>query len=196
LLADSRSGGHGGVLPWALLIVGSMASLAANVAVAEPSLTGRVIAAWPSFALIGSYELLMRQIRATACASSEAVARSPSVASARLAASPSRPRLNRRHAQARAPPGMGCSSRRGSGRWRTALRTVRSRAGGLLLTVSAATNAGAGWSSGTDWLVRLTLLRNVPRRTVKLDRCVNPAAWRLSLSGSIDLADRARIGGC
>ena len=35
LLADSRAGGRGGVLPWALLVVGSMASLAANVAVAE-----------------------------------------------------------------------------------------------------------------------------------------------------------------
>jgi len=28
LLADSRSGSKGGVLPWALLIVGSVASLA------------------------------------------------------------------------------------------------------------------------------------------------------------------------
>jgi hypothetical protein len=63
LLADSRSGGRGGLLPWALLVAGSVASLAANVAVAEPTATGRVIAAWPSFALIGSYELLMRQIR-------------------------------------------------------------------------------------------------------------------------------------
>jgi len=63
LLADSRSGQRGGVLPWALLIIGSFASLAANVAVAEPPMTGRVIAAWPSFALIGSYELLMRQVR-------------------------------------------------------------------------------------------------------------------------------------
>src|SRR5712691_11379543 len=44
LLADSRSGGKGGALPWALLIVGSVASLAANVAVAEPTLIGRVIA--------------------------------------------------------------------------------------------------------------------------------------------------------
>jgi Protein of unknown function (DUF2637) len=65
LLADSRSGGRGGLLPWALLATGSVASLAANVAVAEPTATGRVIAAWPSFALIGSYELLMRQIRST-----------------------------------------------------------------------------------------------------------------------------------
>lgn len=66
LLADSRYGSRGGVLPWALLVIGSVASLAANVAVAEPSVTGRVIAAWPSFALIGSYELLMRQVRRTA----------------------------------------------------------------------------------------------------------------------------------
>jgi hypothetical protein len=66
LLADSRHGRRGGALPWALLVVGSAASLAANVAVAEPTLIGRLIAAWPSLALIGSYELLMRQIRQSA----------------------------------------------------------------------------------------------------------------------------------
>jgi hypothetical protein len=63
LLAESRSGGRGGFLPWALLVIGSAASLAANVAVAEPTGVGRLIAAWSSFALIGSYELLMRQVR-------------------------------------------------------------------------------------------------------------------------------------
>jgi hypothetical protein len=63
LLADSRAGRSGGLLPWLLLVVGSGASLAANVAVAEPTAYGRVIAAWPSFALIGAYELLIRQIR-------------------------------------------------------------------------------------------------------------------------------------
>jgi hypothetical protein len=62
LLAESRSGGRGGVLPWALLVAGSAASLA-NVAVAEPTVMGRLIAAWPSFALICSYELLMRHVR-------------------------------------------------------------------------------------------------------------------------------------
>jgi hypothetical protein len=66
LLAESRSGHRGDVLPWALLVAGSVASLAANVAVAEPTATGRVIAAWPSFALIASYELLMRQVRRAA----------------------------------------------------------------------------------------------------------------------------------
>src|SRR5216683_2291241 len=70
LLADSRSGSRGGVLPWMLLVVGSVASLAANVAVAEPTATGRVIAAWPSFALIAAYELLMRQVRRGAIDSS------------------------------------------------------------------------------------------------------------------------------
>jgi hypothetical protein len=45
LLADSRSGRKGGALPWALLVAGSVASLGANVAVAEPTLIGRVIAA-------------------------------------------------------------------------------------------------------------------------------------------------------
>ena len=40
-----------------------MASLAPNVAVVEPTLTGRVIAAWASFALTASWELLIRQVR-------------------------------------------------------------------------------------------------------------------------------------
>ncbi|MEV5705095.1 DUF2637 domain-containing protein [Actinoallomurus sp. NPDC052274] len=63
LLMDSRSRRRSGLLPWALLLIGSTAGLAANVAVAEPSVVGRLIAAWPSCALIGSYELLMRQVR-------------------------------------------------------------------------------------------------------------------------------------
>jgi hypothetical protein len=66
LLADSRAGGRGGLLPWALLVAGSAASLAANVAVAEPTLMGRVIAAWPSFSLIAAYEMLMREVRRAA----------------------------------------------------------------------------------------------------------------------------------
>jgi hypothetical protein len=71
LLADSRSGRKGGVLPWALLVIGSVASLAANVAVAQPTLIGRVIAAWPSFALTASYELLTRQVRRSAAGQDE-----------------------------------------------------------------------------------------------------------------------------
>lgn len=75
LLSESRSGQRGGPLPWALLVIGSVASLAANVAVAEPTAIGRVIAAWPSFALIGSYELLMRQVRQAAVGPAQSVVR-------------------------------------------------------------------------------------------------------------------------
>ncbi|WP_425563933.1 DUF2637 domain-containing protein [Nonomuraea longicatena] len=63
ILLANRYGSRGGLLAWVMLLVGSLASLGANIAVAEPSLIGRVIAAWPSAALIGSYELLMSQIR-------------------------------------------------------------------------------------------------------------------------------------
>jgi hypothetical protein len=78
LLADSRAGERGGVLPWALVVVGSAASLAANVAVAQPAVAGRVIAAWPSFALIGAYELLMRQDGAMPRAQASRISASPS----------------------------------------------------------------------------------------------------------------------
>ncbi len=66
LLSDARNGRKGGLLPWTLLIIGSAASLAANVAVADPTTWSRIIHAWPSFALIGAYELLMREFRTAA----------------------------------------------------------------------------------------------------------------------------------
>jgi hypothetical protein len=66
LLLDSPLGRRGCILPWALLIIGALASLGANIAVAEPTVTGRIIAAWPSFGLTASYELLMRQVRQSA----------------------------------------------------------------------------------------------------------------------------------
>jgi hypothetical protein len=120
LLSDSRSGSRGGVLPWALLVVGSVASLAANVAVAEPTVTGRVIAAWPSFALIAAYELLMRQVR-------HGAARGVAFTSGRPRRN--RPGMRRPHqhnpqtgiirqgrpGNARAPRPWICSGQRGSG---------------------------------------------------------------------------------
>ncbi|PZG48848.1 hypothetical protein C1I98_12360 [Spongiactinospora gelatinilytica] len=69
ILLAGRYGSRGGLLAWGMLVVASLASLGANVAVAEPSLIGRIIAAWPSAALIGSYELLMMQIRRLAAMS-------------------------------------------------------------------------------------------------------------------------------
>lgn len=89
LLADSRSGGRSGLLPWALLVIGSVASLAANVAVAEPTATGRVIAAWPSFALIGAYEMLMRQVRRNATRVRQREPNREDAASGRSAGAPS-----------------------------------------------------------------------------------------------------------
>lgn len=63
ILLANQHGSRGGLLAWSLLMGASLASLGANIAVAEPSLIGRIIAAWPSAALIGSYELLMAQVR-------------------------------------------------------------------------------------------------------------------------------------
>ncbi len=66
LLSDARQGHRGGLLPWTLLIIGGVASLAADIAVADPTAWSRIIHARPSFALIGAHELLMRQFRANA----------------------------------------------------------------------------------------------------------------------------------
>lgn len=66
ILLANRYGSRGSALAWIMLMIGSLASLGANIAIAEPSLIGRIIAAWPSAALIGSYELLMCQIRRAA----------------------------------------------------------------------------------------------------------------------------------
>jgi hypothetical protein len=63
LAERSKMGRRGEWLPWALLIVGSLASLAANVAVANPTTVSRLIAAWPSFAFVGTYHLLQSQLR-------------------------------------------------------------------------------------------------------------------------------------
>src|SRR5690348_9810845 len=111
LLADSRSGGRGGLLPWALVVTGSVASLAANVAVAEPTATGRVIAAWPS--LIGSYELLIRQIRtgAGSARADKPAARNRSVAED---ATPARPQSSLSRQRLAAP--RATTSRAGASR--------------------------------------------------------------------------------
>ncbi|GAA3645769.1 hypothetical protein GCM10022224_005570 [Nonomuraea antimicrobica] len=66
LLRASRQGMRGGLLPWTLLIVSSLAGIGANVAVAEPTLIARLTAGWPSLALIGAYEMMMCQIRQSA----------------------------------------------------------------------------------------------------------------------------------
>jgi hypothetical protein len=61
MLVRRRAGQRAGVLPWVALLLGLGASLAANVAAAEPTLVGRLVAAWPPVGLLLSYELLMQQ---------------------------------------------------------------------------------------------------------------------------------------
>jgi hypothetical protein len=64
MLVRRRAGLPAGALAWVALLLGLGASLAANVAAAEPSVQGRLVAAWPPVGLLLSYELLMQQIKA------------------------------------------------------------------------------------------------------------------------------------
>jgi hypothetical protein len=64
MLVRRRVGERSGALAWAALLVGLGASLAANVAAAEPTVVGRLVAAWPPVGLLLSYELLLQQIKA------------------------------------------------------------------------------------------------------------------------------------
>jgi hypothetical protein len=64
MLVRRRAGERSGALAWAALLLGLGASLAANVAAAEPTVVGRLVAAWPPLGLLLSYELLMQQIKA------------------------------------------------------------------------------------------------------------------------------------
>src|SRR5262249_36150404 len=156
LLADSRAGECGGKLPWALLVVGSAAGLAANVAVAQPTAAGRVIAAWPSFALISAYELLMRQVRHGAEGGGQSRReRRPRQLSTRETSGrggppPGAPRPGRA-AEGPGPgaaPARGCGGRRGRGRRPTEPVTACCPAGGRSPASTVGRSAGAAWSNG------------------------------------------------
>lgn len=58
LLADRRAGRPSGKLPWAALIAGTAASLAANVAVGAVDWIGRAVSGWPAFAFLVAVKLL------------------------------------------------------------------------------------------------------------------------------------------
>jgi hypothetical protein len=58
LLADRRVGRRSGWLPWAALFIGTVGSLAANVATAGPGTVSRLIAGWPALALLIAVKLL------------------------------------------------------------------------------------------------------------------------------------------
>lgn len=61
MLARRRAGLPAGALAWVSLLLGAAASLAANVAAAEPTIAGRLVAAWPPVALLLGFELLLGQ---------------------------------------------------------------------------------------------------------------------------------------
>jgi hypothetical protein len=61
MLVRRRAGQRAGILPWVALLLGLGASLAANVAAADPTVAGRLVAAWPPVGLLLSYELLLQQ---------------------------------------------------------------------------------------------------------------------------------------
>jgi len=63
LLTRRRAGLPGGRLAWAALLGGVGASLAANVAAAEPTVTARMVASWPALAFAAAFELLLQQRR-------------------------------------------------------------------------------------------------------------------------------------
>ncbi|MFF4415730.1 DUF2637 domain-containing protein [Streptosporangium sp. NPDC001559] len=135
ILLANRYGSRGGALAWTLLVVGSLASLGANVAVAEPGLIGRVIAAWPSIALIGSYELLMSQIRRVSWNTER---------------QPPEPQQDGGRSRKMSVPEKAwwsCIGRRGGGRGRTADRTGRSLRDGRSPNASSAAPAGAAGSN-------------------------------------------------
>ena len=66
LLTRRRAGLPGGRLAWAALLGGVGASLAANIAAAEPTGTARLVAAWPALAFAVAFELLLQQRRVPA----------------------------------------------------------------------------------------------------------------------------------
>ncbi|MGH3714554.1 MAG: DUF2637 domain-containing protein [Micromonosporaceae bacterium] len=58
LLAHRRAGTRAGWLPWAALVAGTTASVAANVAVGASDPVGRLVAGWPALALLVAIKLL------------------------------------------------------------------------------------------------------------------------------------------
>jgi hypothetical protein len=58
LLAHRRAGMRAGWLPWAALVAGTAASVAANVAVGASDPVGRLVAGWPAVALLVAIKLL------------------------------------------------------------------------------------------------------------------------------------------
>jgi hypothetical protein len=76
LLADSRAGRRPRGLTWLLLALGITASVAANIASAEPTATARAVAAWPPLALALGIEVLAGLARRSGLGRAESSAES------------------------------------------------------------------------------------------------------------------------
>jgi hypothetical protein len=116
------------------------------------SATGRVIAAWPSFALIASYELLMRQVRRAAEASprerqSHQSRRSLAITSASDAAGPPVGDRSRTAAAIREGRTASQGVRMDAWRWAQANRAQD----GSLPSASRSRGNMAGMSAGAGW---------------------------------------------
>jgi hypothetical protein len=62
LVAQRRSGRPTGPIPWIALIIGTAASLAANVAVGGADPIGKALAGWPAVSMLVSIKLLFSMI--------------------------------------------------------------------------------------------------------------------------------------
>ncbi len=59
MLVRRRMDRRAGVLAWVALILGVVVSVTANVAAAEPTVVGRLVAAWPPVALLLAFEICL-----------------------------------------------------------------------------------------------------------------------------------------
>jgi len=89
LLVQRRSGQPGGALPWAGLLLGIAATIAGNIASAEPNTVARLVAAWPPCAFALAYEFLLSLLRPPAAATvAEGVVHGPVAVPAPVTAVP------------------------------------------------------------------------------------------------------------
>ena len=89
LLADRRSRRASGQLPWIVLTVGTLASIAANVAVAPNDTIARAISGWSAIALLAAAKMLAHLFEPTTTAATPgATTESPTATPAATATSP------------------------------------------------------------------------------------------------------------
>jgi hypothetical protein len=60
MLVRRRRGQSAGGLAWLALLLGAATSVVANVSAADPTLVGRLVAAWPPVALLLAWELQLQ----------------------------------------------------------------------------------------------------------------------------------------